>query len=94
MKVTDLQGAELDYWVAKAEGWKSSHPYTSDWAAGGPIIEREKIALNIHLDGTEWFAWIPMPHINGKVLPKAYNGPTPLVAAMRAYVAKKLGEEV
>lgn len=114
MRVTDLSGAELDYWVAKADGREAriNHGETEillpqsehrgignqwflfdpsvRWDKAGPIIEREKIALNIHADGTEWYAWFPM----SKTLPRGYNGPTPLVAAMRAYVASKFGDEV
>ena len=51
MKVAELEGALLDYWVAKAEGFdnafeafKMNHtPYSSNWAYGGLIIERAAI---------------------------------------------------
>ena len=54
------------------------------WSQGGPIIEREKIELT-H-DGFEWWARIWAD--------EDYEGPTPLIAAMRCYVASKLGDEV
>jgi len=59
--------------------------FSSDWALGGPIIEREKLGLSFE-KVEEWEAW-------------AYagvcrSGPTPLIAAMRCYVASKLGDEV
>jgi hypothetical protein len=68
------------------------------WLDGGPIIERERIAL---IAGSEvqpghncWTAKMPGPHgyypEEGSVI--AFEGP--LVAAMRAYVASKLGETV
>lgn len=66
---------------------------STDWAQGGPIIEREKIGFNwvvsnyLHVTGC-WSAHIPQT--NGKIL----YGPTPLIAAMRCYVASKLGDEV
>ena len=61
--------------------------YSTDWAQGGPIIEREKIILDIW--GDEWLATrIEDPAISEAI------GPTPLIAAMRCYVASKLGDEV
>ena len=56
---------------------------STDGAQGGPIIEREKIGVHYEPMKTEWTA------MNGW----AY-GPTPLIAAMRCFVASKLGEEV
>ncbi len=68
-------------------------PYSSDWFQGGPIIEREEICLSSPFDiigeqlrRTDWGA---------KIRDKTSEiGPTPLVAAMRCYVASKLGDEV
>ena len=64
------------------------HPST-DWAQGGPTIEREKIATE-WTPNNEWRAcieWLDEPTYEG-------FGPTPLIAAMRCYVASKLGDEV
>lgn len=58
--------------------------YSTDWALGGPIIEREKIAL--HFDGDS--PWVAECGWN------RCNGATPLIAAMRYYVLSKLGDEV
>jgi hypothetical protein len=60
---------------------------STDWAAGGSIIEREKIALNHSAKVDVWFAenYAETKHECGK---------TPLIAAMRCYVASKLGDEV
>jgi hypothetical protein len=55
---------------------------STDWAQGGPIIEREGIALA--KDGHQWMAMMEEP----------FFGPTPLIAAMRCYVASKLGDTV
>jgi len=64
---------------------------TTNWAQGGPIIEREKIDI-FHQDngfsGAIEMATRKNPH------PTPYYGETDLVAAMRTYVASKLGEEV
>jgi hypothetical protein len=57
---------------------------STDWTLGGPIIEREGIALYLYGD-SQWNA-----HVGGK----ESTGPTPLIAAMRCYVASKLGAEV
>ena len=59
--------------------------YSRKWEAGGPIIEREKIAIDF--DGAAWCA-------SDNHRPLANYGPTPLIAAMRCYVASKLGEDV
>ena len=59
---------------------------STNWAQGGPIIEREKLALAYA--GELWQA------ANSDYLPRFYDGPTPLIAAMRCYVASKLGDEV
>lgn len=65
-------------------------PWSTDWAHGGPIIEREQI--EIILIGDEWFAFIK----SSKKEDDADDafGSTPIIAAMRAYVASKYGEEV
>jgi len=58
------------------------------WAQGGPIIEREKIAL----DFFEGLCGAGV-HQDGELRHLAH-GPTPLTAAMRCYVASELGDEV
>ena len=97
IKTNRVTGVELDWAVAKCEGYAAgpSGSYwvnedecvdfrpSTNWAQGGPIIEREGIAIYLYGDG-EWQA----------VLEKEYEGPTPLIASMRCYVASKLGEEV
>jgi hypothetical protein len=91
MKTSELKGAALDWAVAMAENWAGADfevkPYSTSWAHSGPIIEREGISINSHLDGYEWFArdyW-------GL---KEQAAEKPLVAAMRCYIANKLGDTV
>ena len=62
---------------------------TADWSQGGPIIEREKIGLwsGFGPDDNQWGA-------NKQGIPYEHCGPTPLIAAMRCFVASKLGAEV
>ena len=62
--------------------------YQGDWSQGGPIIEREKICASCPSTGDFWDARLH------KFPPEYTRGPTPLIAAMRCYVASKLGDEV
>jgi hypothetical protein len=57
--------------------------YTTDWAQGGPIIEREM--TEIHREEDRW--WVATNE-------HAETGPTLLIAAMRCFVGSKLGDEV
>lgn len=110
MKTSELTGAQLDYWVAKAEGrthafispredavWDPDrdevYAPSSNWSQGGPIVEREFLQLvppaecnRWHVEG--WSCYIE----EGRGIEQF--GATPLIAAMRAYVASKFGEEV
>lgn len=91
MKTSELKDADLDYWVAKCEGadYASLDFYVPSllWDQGGPIIEREGIKLYRGQGGVWWSASESDPH-------HPVSGPTPLVAAMRCYVASILGDEV
>ena len=102
MKTSDLQGAALDWAVAKCEYPGAEHlitrqnpfQYSTDWAQGGPIIAREPwIAMVGRLNSGIW--QVQARYDIGQDKPgDYYYGPTPLVAAMRCYVASKLGDEV
>ena len=99
MRTSELTGARLDWAVAKCEGKRPSlfifqqtgkpapeRNYSTDWAQGGPIIEREGISVYVCYE-----SWWATPR-NGPKL--THSGTTPLIAAMRCYVASKLGDEV
>ena len=94
MKTSELTGAALDWAVAKAIGdYKpvAVPHYSTDWSQAGPIIERENIGLVCQQpESTQRCAYRQTP--DGEVF--YYYGPTPLIAAMRCYVASKLGDEV
>lgn len=102
MKTNELTGAALDWAVAKAwqpvysdthllEHAKDFRPST-DWSQGGPIIEREYIQLTIDL---AWEAHVICEDKKfGGVERFACTGPTPLIAAMRCFVASHLGDEI
>lgn len=112
MKVSELEGAELDYWVAKAMGLlllgrgkrtlmgNDKFNPSESWEYGGPIIERENITIYSPKIGTDSFAPDWSANILGDLTNKGIvrqgegYGPTPLIAAMRAYVASKFGDEV
>jgi len=69
--------------------------YDTDWSQGGPIIEREGINLLHEHEG--WHARFGRMRLTFDGRAKHYHhefGPTPLIAAMRCYVASRLGDEV
>lgn len=63
------------------------------WAQGGPIIEREKITIDYDHEGPTLMWEAKHFAFDGTELQREY-GPTPLIAAMRCYVASKLGDTV
>lgn len=69
------------------KGWigRDEHLYSTDWSQGGPIIERERIAVQF---GPQWTA------VHNRRLGRPSYGPTPLIAAMRCFVTSRLGEEL
>lgn len=114
MRVSELAGAQLDYWVAKAAGVDAvmsdphrngsrnmvtfycrdhdghldgrSYKPSEHWSDGGEIIEDNAIGFH-PISDAEWMAEEHITACTGR-------GPTPLVAAMRAYVTSKFGDEV
>ena len=95
IKTSELAGAALDWAVAKCEGIQDSEfvrthmdawPYSTDWSQGGPIIEREKIGV--------WWDGVWHAKYDGCRPDQVQDAHTPLIAAMRCYVASKLGDEV
>lgn len=116
IKTSELNGAALDWAVAKCEGLVAEHGltelqifygaraggchrYATDPAQAHPIMEREITKLFKNVGGT-FSAQIrhegDHPLVSHKVLQGWTNasGPTMLVAAMRCYVASKLGDEI
>jgi len=100
IKTADLIGPALDWAVAKVwygPEYDMSIPLFDDglifqpsalWQHGGPIIEREQITVEYQGWGGEdqWIGYIRHD--------EEIAGPTPLIAAMRCFVASKLGEEI
>ena len=96
IKTSELKDAFLDWAVGKCEYMRHSlesdfcgrvgyaWDYSTDWAKGGPIIERERVHV-YPIDANTWEA---------DTLDYTQFGPTPLIAAMRCYVSSKLGDEI
>ncbi|SKC78576.1 Protein of unknown function [Burkholderia sp. CF099] len=101
MKVSDLSGARLDLWVHRAER-SDEVPvplYSSDWGVAGPIIEREHIVLQFFREYDTRTAavtehWGARVHHDDYPPNRRYHASSPLVAAMRAYVARKFGDDI
>lgn len=108
MKTSELIGPALDWAVAKCEGYViewddvfedywlehgdvrhtrlGNYSPSTSWEQAGPIIEREIESLYEHTPLGCWAAKSKQGDLR--------YGPTPLIAAMRAFVASKLGDEV
>lgn len=106
IKTSELTGATLDWAVCRAQNpyadMSATHVWletgdgeddflidtpSTDWSQGGQIIEWEKISVMWGMDA-EWHACTGFS-TRGHLL-----GATPLIAAMRAYVVSKLGDEI
>jgi hypothetical protein len=73
------------------EGNEWAFQPSTDWAQGGPIIERE--VIGIEPTGTTDEPWLATC-TGSDGLENMQTGPTPLIAAMRVFVNSKLGDEV
>ncbi len=62
--------------------------FSTDWSQGGPIIERERLLVRPQ-PGNGWESWK-----HGADDPCFSTGQATLIAAMRCYVASKLGDTV
>ena len=106
IKTSELTGAALDWAVAKATGERrvqvdalrkpimlrggvfTDARFSNDWSQTGPLLEKHGIWLSDDNDESpeKWIASVGGVHLQ--------TGPTPLIAAMRALVASKLGHEI
>jgi len=108
MKVKELEGTALDWAVAQIvfpewieEQYNKGKPSdlmfddgeyflpSTDWAQGGPIIEREAIQTTPDEYKGSWSAYM-----TNEGEPYESTGTTALIAAMRCYIAAKLGDLV
>ena len=77
------------------DDWEDNQEYkpSTDWAQGGPIIEREGLGVWMYQwneQGEPENGW----YAEDKNGDHVRTGKTPLKAAMRCYVASKLGDEI
>lgn len=75
----------LEFGQICREHWEPSN----NWAQAGPIIEREKLDVCTTPDNALWRV---VDH--SRKSPPVYYDKAPLIAAMRCYVASKLGDTV
>lgn len=109
IKTSNLTGIRLDWAVAECEEydtfmehWRLNTMFTkrqwspsTDWSQGGPIID--EFDIDVLRDGELFAARTGrMTHhpVRKYLTWNCERGPTKLIAAMRCYVASKLGEEI
>lgn len=77
--------------------WLYRYSPSTEWADGGPLIERELICVSFGFNQEQFPGWSAL------IGPERYGddaddcgvmGPTPLIAAMRTRVASKFGDVV
>jgi len=71
-------------------GYPAPFEPSDNWAQGGPIIEREGLLVRPSFTD-ERGKWTSILWASTSFFE---SGPTPLIAAMRCYVASKLGDEI
>lgn len=92
MRISEMKGAELDYWVARAEGMRAGGKnyvaYSTQWAVCGPLMEKHDIGSGREHDG-KWYA-----EIDGYPSDSAYgSGDTLMEAVCRCVVRFWAGVE-
>ena len=108
IKTSDLTGTALDWAVGYIMGeklrildrqivWPEDYSPSTDWAQGGPLVEREgfnRIVKNLSHGYTVSKKLAVLTEDAEDVRWVHGSGPTPLIAAMRCYVASQMGDEV
>jgi hypothetical protein len=122
MKIEELSGEQLDYWVAKAiynipgyefrlwgenattitlcslkTGLDVAWSPSTNPAQAYPIIDQNKISvITVSNEEGVWLAMVDAywEKGDGPAATHEARGSTPLIAAMRAFVASKYGKEV
>lgn len=106
MLTENLTGAALDWAVAVLQNVECDEQHSgiwfndageavrytpsTDWSQAGPIIERNRIDVVADEHTDEWHSVMC-----GEVVHIAMGyGPTPIIAALRCYVASKFGDYI
>lgn len=89
----------LDRWcgIHVSPGGHTVFAPSTDWAQGGPRIERERISVTLCHPRPSWASvdtWSANTNRNDDIPGRMQYGSTPLIAAMRCFVASKLGDTV
>lgn len=100
-----LEAPQSGWWVwygtqeSMLIGYKPTRPSdiqgyspSTDWAQGGPIIERERIEFSILTKKAGFIMAIGVSSDGNSIV--SAEDPTYLTAAMRCYVASKIGDEI
>ena len=77
--------------------YRAEYDPSTSWQHGGPIIEEERIFLKpskLSPTTSKRIAWGAHGFYGNTGQKVHRHGPTPLIAAMRCYVASKLGDDV
>jgi hypothetical protein len=100
--VAKCEGVLVRWSAPHAQLLIEGYPYLvwqahKDWAQGGPIIEREQLFVCPY--DPSGMGWRCTTKTADYALPserqyRAQFGQTPLIAAMRCYVASRLGDEI
>ena len=100
-KCRGFEGIDEDQWLLRdgiADMPLSAYNPSTDWSQGGPIIEQEGVELICNLNPAEAATFKTEPHWRASKRAWAkgdiWYGPAPLIAAMRCYVASRLGDAV
>jgi hypothetical protein len=90
--IKTMEGYGDMLWQCGPHAWQPLCKYSTDWAYGGPIIERE----GIHLCGgsAQTYDSSKLPDDPWSEYFYVSKDTTILEAAMRCYVASKLGNEI
>ena len=106
IKVSEATPRQLDWMVARCEGGVGENQLlgawyapSTNWAQGGPIIERERLWVGYSAVGQSLKLLVMADDVvqcRKRALPPkcSTTGPTILIAAMRCYVASKLGDTI
>lgn len=88
-----IENGDVVLYFADSDGGNVSYEPWKNWAQGGPIFDQNLIESRIETVISGVVTW--RAYLTNKDNQTFWaDHPTPLIAAMRCYVASKLGDEV